>query len=146
MPGRIIDYPSNFTCMSCTNPLYHRYKCYCDNEYGQCENRPACSFYWCRSCNSEEKVNQEQIDKENEQRGKDLKMENGESARPDKERHWSEREKEVLTEMLIKVASPDADWKSANELTSLAVTESLDLWSKAKTLTSIPLPSNGGAE
>ena len=73
-------------------------------------------------------------------------MENGESARPDKERHWSEREKEVLTEMLIKVASPDADWKSANELTSLAVTESLDLWSKAKTLTSIPLPSNGGAE
>ena len=170
MPGRIIDYPSNFTCMSCTNPLYHRYKCYCDNEYGQCENRPACSFYWCRTCNSEEKVNQEQIDKENEQRGNDLTMENGEPARPDEERHWSEKEKEVLTEMLMKVASPGADWKSANELCaqraasgdSLAATESLErplsAWqvkqvkevfrsrmrSKA-TLSSSPLPSYGGA-
>ena len=82
-------------------------------------------------------MNQEQIDKENDQRGKDLTMENGESARPDKERHWSEKEKEVLTEMLMKVASPDSKWMSANEL---------DLWSKAKTLTSVPLSSNGGAE
>ena len=95
----------------------------------------------CPNCNTEEKVNQAEIDKENEQRGNDLTMENGEPARPDKERHWSEKEKEVLTEMLMKVASPDADWKSANELTSLAVTESLDLWETSKTLTSSPLPA-----
>ena len=133
MPQRVIDYPSNFTCMTCNTSLSHRYQCWCSNEFSQCENRPECSFYWCRSCNTEEKVNQAQIDKENEQRGNDLTMENGEPARPDKERHWSEKEKEVLTEMLMKVASPDADWKSANEL---------DLWAKAKTLTSVPLPSN----
>ena len=133
MPQRVIDYPSNFTCMSCNNPLSHRYACDCDNEYGQCENRPDCSFYWCRSCNSEEKVNQEQIDKENEQRGNDLTMENGEPPRPDDERHWSEKEKDIITEMLTRVASPNADWKSANELA---------LCSKAKTLTSVPLPSN----
>ncbi len=81
-------------------------------------------------------MNQEQIDKENDQRGKDLTMENGEPPRPNDERHWSEREKDIITEMLTRVASPNADWKSANEL---------DLWSKAKTLTSVPLPSNGGA-
>ena len=82
-------------------------------------------------------MNQAEIDKENEQRGNDLTMENGEPPRPDEERHWSEKEKKVLKEMLMKVASPDAKWMSANEL---------DLWSKAKTLTSVPLSSNGGAE
>ncbi len=134
MPKGIIDFPSDFTCLTCNGSLVHRYECYCSNDFGQCENLGSCRFYYCTSCRTEEKVDQNQIDKENERRGKDLRMENGEEPFPDEQRHWSEKEKEVLTGMLKKIASPDAQWRSAQEL---------ELWETAKTLTASPITSDG---
>ncbi len=130
----VIDFPSNFFCMTCNASLLHRYQCYCDNDYGQCDNLGSCRFYFCNSCGTEEKVSQNQIDKENEQRGKDLRMENGEKPLDDEKRHWSEKEKDVLTGMLKKIATPGATWQSANEL---------EFWETAKTLTATPLTSDG---
>lgn len=134
MPKGIIDFPSDFTCLTCNGSLVHRYECYCSNDFGQCEQRPTCRFYYCTSCRTEEKVDQNQIDKENEQRGKDLRTETGEIPFPDEQRHWSEKEKDVLTGMLRKIASPDAQWRSAQEL---------ELWETAKTLTASPITSDG---
>lgn len=130
----ILDFPTNFNCLTCNTSLKHRYRCVCDNDYGQCENLGSCRFYYCNTCRTEEKVAQDQIDKENERRGKDLRMENGEEPFPDDQRHWSEKEKDVLTSMLKKIASPDAKWRTANEM---------DLWTHATKLTAMPLAGDG---
>ena len=141
----VLDFPTNYTCTTCSTSLVNRYDCWCSNEYGQCENTGAsCRFYFCHSCGTEEKVSKNQIDLENEQRGKDLRMENGQKPLPDEQRHWSEKEKDVLTGMLKKIATPDAEWKSANELErQSAGTKSL--WQAAKALTSSPLSGDGSA-
>ena len=138
----LIDFPSDFTCLTCNGSLVHRYQCVCDNDWGQCEQRPTCRFYYCTSCRTEEKVDQNQIDKENERRGKDLRTETGEIPFPDEQRHWSEKEKDVLTSMLKKIASPDAKWRSADEMErQSAGTESL--WTHATKLTAMPLAGDG---
>ena len=111
----IIDMPSSYLCMTCNKLLVHRYKCICENDYNQCENQGECSYYFCRNCKCEEKVDESQVKIENALRGKDLVTMGGLKPPPDEHRQWSDKEKSVLTEMLEKIATPGSVWESADD-------------------------------
>ena len=109
------DISSTFKCMTCGNFLIHRYACNCNEHHGECVNND-CVYWFCITCNSEEKVSEQQIIEVDKKRGNDVLTQNGDKPMPDDKRHWSEKEKNTLTSMLKKIASPDAVWLTSEEL------------------------------
>lgn len=107
--------PSSFLCVTCNSSLVHRYKCICVNDYFQCDNRGECSYYYCRGCNSEEKVSTDQIELEKSRRGEGLRTLTGGVIPPDEQRTWTDKEKSALTAMLEKVATPGCVWESEED-------------------------------